>query len=264
MTTSVCKLCGGHAPEQFQVEADRRPGHEPTAPTVPYFRCGGCGFLFATHLDAPDAEQLYEDDYFGTTDLGAEPRRELPRQMAEQLRVWLGGAVEPVLDFGSGTGRAVARMREAGLEAYGVDIVEPEVAKDHIRVGLLEDDSRFGLVTAIEVFEHLPDPVAAASAIARALRPGGLLAMTTETHDPATLAPDWWYLAPGAGHISLYTPRALEVLAGRAGFHVLYTTPTNHYWVKGPLPAWRVMLLKARLHGARALDKLWRGFPSRA
>lgn len=258
MTTPVCKLCAGQTAEKLRVGADRRPGVTPSAAPVPYYACGACGFLFATHLDAPEAELLYEDDYFGTTDLGASRRAELPHQMAMQLAKWLGRSPEPVLDFGSGTGRAVARMREAGLEAYGVDIVAPEVAAEFIRVGLLDDESRYGLVTAIEVFEHLPDPIAAASAIGRSLKPGGLLAMTTELHDPATLQPDWWYLAPGAGHISLYTAPALEALAARTGFHVLYTTPTNHYWIKGPLPAWRLVALRARLHGARALDKVTR------
>jgi SAM-dependent methyltransferase len=132
------------------------------------------------------------------------------------------------------------------------------VAGEFIRVGLLEDEARYGLVTAIEVFEHLPDPIAAAMAIGRSLKPGGLLAMTTEVHQPAHLDPDWWYLAPGAGHISLYTTPALAALAARTGFHVLYTTPTNHYWIKGPLSARRLLGLKARLHGARALDKLAR------
>lgn len=258
MTTPVCKICGGPTAERLRVSADRRPGHTPVAAPVPYYACAACGFLFATHLDAPEAQLLYEDDYFGTTDLGAGKRAELPRQMALQLATWLGRAPTPVLDFGSGTGRAVARMREAGLEAYGVDIVAPEVAGDFIHVGLLEDVARFGLVTAIEVFEHLPSPVAAAAAVARSLAPGGLLAMTTEVHQPESLDPDWWYLAPGAGHISLYTAPALEALAARTGFHVLYATPTNHYWIKGPLPAWRLMGLRARLHGARALDKVTR------
>lgn len=254
----ACKVCGGAAAERLRVPADRRPGHLPTAQAVPYYDCADCHFLFATHLDAPDAELLYEDDYFATTDLGAEPRRELPRQMAEQLRAWLGRPVEPILDFGSGTGRAVARMREAGLEAYGVDIVAPEVAEAHIRVGLLEEEGCYGLVTAIEVFEHLPDPVAAATAIARALRPGGLLAVTTEVHPAGRVDPGWWYLAPGAGHISLYTPEALAALARRTGFHVLYATPTNHYWVKGPLPPWRLAALRLRLHGARAIARMGR------
>lgn len=258
MTTPLCKVCGGQTTERLHVSADRRPGVTPVAASVPYYACTGCGFLFATHLDAPEAELLYEDDYFGTTDLGASKRAELPRQMAKQLATWLGRSPDPVLDFGSGTGRAVQRMREGGLEAFGVDIVTPEVAGEFIRVGLLDDVSRYGLVTAIEVFEHLPDPVAAAAAVGRSLKPGGLLAMTTEVHDPARLDPDWWYLAPGAGHISLYTAAALEALAARTGFHVLYTTPTNHYWIKGPLPAWRLMGLRARLHGARALGKVTR------
>lgn len=254
-----CKLCQTPAPERFRVPADRHPGlAEPKGELVPYHACPRCGFLFSTHLDAPDAKAPYDESYFSTVDPGAADREGLPLALVAQAERWLGHRRPRVLDFGSGTGRAVAKLREAGYQAEGVDIVTPEVASEHIRVGLLDAHERYDAVTAIEVFEHLPDPAAAARAIARSLVPGGLLAMTTALHDPRALDPSWWYIAPGAGHISLYTEAALAELARATGFHPLLCTPTNHLWIKAPLPPGGVPLLKSRMLWGRLRDKLTR------
>jgi SAM-dependent methyltransferase len=251
-----CKICGGPTRLACEVPADRHPGvAAPVGPLVPYYACTRCGFLASSHLDDGSAGSPYDAAYFTAVDPGGETRDALPALLVGQVERWLGRTVGDVLDFGSGTGRAVAKLRAAGYRAEGVDIVAPEVADAFIRVGPLEAVERYDVVTAVEVFEHLPDPVASARAIAASLRPGGLLAMTTMLHDPAALDPAWWYLAPGAGHISLFTKPALAALARASGFGILMTTPTNHLWVKLPAP---VGWLAARVLMGRILDRLRR------
>jgi SAM-dependent methyltransferase len=98
----------------------------------------------------------------------------------------LAGTRATVLDFGCGQGQIVAAARAAGHDAYGCDQFPPQWAwmaqsaecKEYIRkVG--EDgripfaDAMFDVVTANQVFEHVPDFEQPLSEISRVLKPGG-------------------------------------------------------------------------------------------
>jgi len=97
------------------------------------------------------------------------------------------GAVS-ALDFGSGIGSLGLLFAHHGMETTLAD-VNPRL-NDYARWrferrGLRADvvdlrhealpDGRFDLISAIDVFEHLPEPPATMAALARALRPGGTI-----------------------------------------------------------------------------------------
>jgi SAM-dependent methyltransferase len=105
--------------------------------------------------------------------------------VVEQARR-LAGPGAKILDFGCGQGQIVAAARAAGHEAYGCDHFPPEWAwmaeaaecKAYIRK--VEDDGRipfddasFDVVTANQVFEHVPDFERPLAEISRVLKPGG-------------------------------------------------------------------------------------------
>jgi 2-polyprenyl-3-methyl-5-hydroxy-6-metoxy-1,4-benzoquinol methylase len=94
----------------------------------------------------------------------------------------------PVIDLGCGRGELLLMLREAGVQASGIDN-DPALVAAAIRRGLevvradvldglraLADDSCGG-VTAVHLFEHLPSEVLASALveIRRVLRPGGLV-----------------------------------------------------------------------------------------
>lgn len=98
------------------------------------------------------------------------------------------GSPGRLLDLGSGNGDFLMLAREAGWEAYGVEISEPCLREAERRSGvrvysslrlLPEKKEFFDLITMWEFIEHLPSPARVFGEILPLLRPGGLVALTT-------------------------------------------------------------------------------------
>ena len=149
--------------------------------------------------------------------------RERQRPYVELLR---GHA--PVLDVGCGRGELLALLREAGIEARGVDAHADMFAfargegLDVKQQDLLEalgesEPGSLGAVTALQVVEHLPPAVLVRflELAFAALRPGGLL--VAETINPSTPAALRHYFAD-LTHAQPVVPETLELLAQQAGF----------------------------------------------
>jgi SAM-dependent methyltransferase len=137
------------------------------------------------------------------------------------------------LDFGCGAGAFLKYLREkrtlAGrtLELTGHDVGSyAELLKraDGFRILDLveiarEPDAQFDVISMIEVIEHLPEPDAAIALLARLLKPGGLLLLTTGNMEGPIARRQgihYRYCAPEI-HVSLFNPRCLEQLYRRHG-----------------------------------------------
>ena len=110
-------------------------------------------------------------------------------QVDECSRTPLEG--KSALDVGCGAGLLAEPLARLGARVTGID-ASPEViavAQGHAdRMGLAIDyrigdvqklEGQFDLITAMEVIEHVADPAAFVTALARLLAPNGLLVMST-------------------------------------------------------------------------------------
>jgi O-antigen chain-terminating methyltransferase len=153
----------------------------------------------------------------------------------------------PVLDLGCGRGELLLMLREAGVEAAGVDgdaalagagrrrgldIVEGDVLEVLRTLG----EASRGSVTAFHLFEHLaPETLAAVLAeVRRVLRPGGLL--IAECPNPHSLRVGGSLFWQDPTHQRPLLPETLELFLRAAGFAV-DRTETLH-----PFPADQLLM----------------------
>lgn len=100
------------------------------------------------------------------------------------------GVGDRVLDAGCGNGRPLARLRERGCAAVGVDL-SPGMARSAdttaVAVGDVQrlpfPDGAFDAAVALMMMYHVPDQKAAAGELRRVVRPGGLVVATTASRD---------------------------------------------------------------------------------
>lgn len=141
----------------------------------------------------------------------------------------------PFLDWAGGYGTLTRLMRDRG---YRFEHSDP-YTQNLFAVGHEAENvgsSRFELVTAFEVLEHLTDPSGELAVVA-----GTTDFLLTTTHvlpEPAPKPGDWWYYTPETGqHITFYTRKSMEILADRLGFDGVVTGPFVHLFYRGKKPS---------------------------
>jgi SAM-dependent methyltransferase len=137
-----------------------------------------------------------------------------------------------VLDLGCGDGAFTDLASEAGAQAVGAEVAEAALDRARARHPGLEfllvpidgplpfEDSRFDLVWASEVIEHVADTARWLSEVRRVVAPRGRLLITTPSHGRLRLALGGIerFSEPLGDHLHLYTSRSLRKLLEEFGF----------------------------------------------
>ncbi len=140
-----------------------------------------------------------------------------------------------LLELGCGTGVFLSEARDAGWEVAGVEVsayaADQASARGlHVLAQAVEESvlptCHYDCIALWDVLEHLREPAGVLRTLAGALRPGGVLALSTGdvTSLCARLCGMHWHLFNVPEHLFFYSPRALRTLLHRAGCRVADVT----------------------------------------
>lgn len=211
-TQAPCRACGVDAP------------YSPP-PAVP--RCGACGSVNRVLQEVDGKGDAHGSLYFESgAPLEMTPPAVL-RQYLDFLATLDTPDEYPILDFGCGTSDMPKLVRELGWTYVGVE--PSSAARDILEAqGVTVADSLdnvaryapFRSVVAIEVIEHLPDPIRILDEISALLVPEGKLFVTTPNADSLALLirGKRWRQAANPTHLTLFSKQGLSTLMARAGY----------------------------------------------
>ncbi len=230
-------------------------------------RCKNCRLIFVYPIPEATSE-IYSDNYFcGATDgFGYINYEQDKIAGANVFTKYLSFIFQyrpqkgRLLDVGSATGAFVQAANEANWEAIGVEISDYAASEGRkkgldIRTGIIEtcgfDENSFDVITMLDVFEHLPNPVETLSHIKKLLRPGGLFVINIPDAGSAyaRIMGKRWPLIIPPEHIHLFNINNLEMILDRGDFSIV----TKHKIGKKFRPAYIFQILYTVRH-----QKIWK------
>jgi SAM-dependent methyltransferase len=162
-------------------------------------------------------------------------------EMAEERYGAIAGHAQPgrLLDVGATAGFFVHAAASHGWDAHGIELSDDTASIARERYGLDVTTGRleqvglpsesFDAVTLWDIIEHVLDPLDTMRRVAAALKPGGIVAISTPNIDGlyprasyriGRLIHHWPAVEPPA-HLSQFSTRTLTDLLDRAGFDVV-------------------------------------------
>jgi hypothetical protein len=139
------------------------------------------------------------------------------------------------LDFAGGYGIFVRLMRDKGFRFFWQDAYcENLFARGFDYTA--NKDSKFELITAFEVFEHLNNPI---DTLEFLLSYSNNILFSTELQPDSTLTPENWnYFAPESGqHIAFYHLKTLETIAQKYNMNLYSNGKTLHLFTRKKIPS---------------------------
>ncbi len=236
METIACVNCGSSRTQPIESVADFLLGN--LSAEHQWVRCADCGLIYQN--PRPDEKEIlryYPDEY--------DPyQTEFERlSWLQKLSIRYGMQVKlrqvmrflkqgRLLDIGCSTGEFIAETNaRVGWSAEGLEpsVYAAEIALSRglkVTVGTLGDDTYppacFDAVTMWDVLEHIHHPERLLPAVARILRPGGVLVMRFPNGGSLDrrIFGKYWIGYDAPRHLFVYDRKAIAELLGKAGFEV--------------------------------------------
>lgn len=211
-----CKICDSNSTKIFS-------GRILNKYDIDYFQCDNCRFI--------QAERPYwlKESYssaIASTDIGLVSRNLSFQSITSWIIKSYFDYKSKFLDYAGGYGIFVRLMRDKGFDFYRQDIYCENYFAKYFDISELNAATKFELVTAFEVFEHLVDPI---EEINKIFEYTDVVFFSTELQPQIKMnsTADWWYFAEETGqHISFYTIQSLEIIAKKTNCY-LYSNNNN-------------------------------------
>jgi SAM-dependent methyltransferase len=220
---------------------------------VALLQCPGCRLAWWP-WPAFDPAAFYDRDYFqgtgtakGYADYASlEPGlRRTARARLRRIERLIGADAAPlppprILEIGCGVGVFLDEARRRGWETAGLEVSAYATGEARrrgldVQCAAIEDAAlergRYDCVSLWDVIEHLRDPRGALARAADALRPGGVLALSTGdvTSLCARLSGPRWHLFNLPEHLFFFSPGSLRRMLAAAGCPLQRVT-REVYW----------------------------------
>lgn len=206
----TCKICNGNSEFLFKKKLLNKYD-------VKYYRCADCLFI-------QTEEPYWLDEAYGKTpisplDVGIVRRNLLLSGNTIDIikKIFKNSLQVNAIDYGGAHGLFVRLMRDEGYQFYRQDKYCENLFSLYFDI---KDApvQKFELLTAFELFEHLPNPK---DEIKNMFAYSDIILFSTVLQ-PKNLDENWWYLVPEGGqHVALYNIQTLESLAKQFDAHLL-------------------------------------------
>ncbi len=242
-----CPVCNSHS-EILDVvdfnkccEEIRGKFLEKSGVPVYYAMCSSCDFVFAPEFsnwtDDEFLSKIYNDGYIEIDPDYIEAR---PNYNYDLLLKLFGNSSGEIrhLDYGGGNGKLSEKLSAANWNSTSYDPF-PNGS------GNLSEIGTFNLITAFEVFEHVPNPSSLMKNLEALIEDEGIIFFSTLINDNNIKKNErlsWWYASPRNGHVSLYSHESLKKLGEHFGFNFASMGIVVHIYYK-KFPTWAQSLL---------------------
>ncbi|MBI2055039.1 MAG: glycosyltransferase [Candidatus Sungbacteria bacterium] len=227
------------------------------------FLCHACGSAFSRSGHKPlSLVDYYTSQPCDPAYLAEEKgRRKSFRRIIKRIETHITKGA--ILEVGSGPGFFLAEAKERGWKTSGIELSRQSADFARSRLGLdvkegdasllsTFPDNTLDAVAALDVVEHLAEPLVFLKEVRRVLKPGGLFVWTTPRFDSwlrRILGRRWYAILPS--HLVYFSRKGIIIAARATGFTLKESRSFTRYFS----PAYVIFRLKGYISGSNRSSK---------